>query len=72
MNKKDLTKYSNDELSLQVFNTESLYWDRHKPLFLQDINELFVFTKEQLEVLKKDLFDDKKDEVDIVDLLYFG
>lgn len=58
MNKQDLTQYSDDELSLLVFNTESLYEGRHWPGFFETIDDLFVYTEAQMDVLKQDLADD--------------
>ena len=58
MKPQDITEYSDDELSLLVFNDEALYLSMHKPWFLQDIRELFKFTPAQFEVLKNDLDED--------------
>jgi hypothetical protein len=58
---KDLTEYSNQELSLRVFNEEPLYLDRHSLNFIEGLREIFVFNSAQLEELKTDLEDDLKD-----------
>lgn len=58
MTKQDLTNYSEIELSLLVFNDEGLYNMRHKRNFLNTIDELFIYTDDQLEVLKQDLEED--------------
>ena len=60
--KQNLRQYSDEELSLQVMNSESLYLDRHKKYFYDTIKELFIYSKAQLEVLKQDLQDDLREE----------
>lgn len=56
---QDLTMYSDNELSLQVFNTEYFYTERHyqdKPDYVVALcHEEFIFTDRQLEVLLEDL-----------------
>ena len=54
----DLRKYSDDELSLVVFNTSYLYNDRHEELFIKWIRGTYYFRKKQLDVLKQDISDD--------------
>lgn len=57
--KEDLTQYSDDELSLHVFNCEVLYRLRNHPDALAEaIDNLFIFTDEQLIVLLKDIDED--------------
>ena len=64
MTKQDLTQYSDDELSLQVFNDESLYNLRRWPETLDEaINNLFTFTNEQYQVLQTDLEDDRTEVI---------
>ena len=58
---EDLTEYGEQELSLRVFNEESLYNDRHSLNFIDSLREIFVFDSEQLEELKTDLEDDLKE-----------
>lgn len=53
--KTDITMYSDNELSLLVFNNESLYRMRKQRDFLILIKESYVYTNEQLRVLKHDL-----------------
>tara|TARA_R110000823_G_scaffold201784_2_gene332680 strand:- start:7765 stop:7950 length:186 start_codon:yes stop_codon:yes gene_type:complete len=55
MNKQDLTRYSDDELSLVVFNTERLYVMRTSVDLLDEIAMFFYYTPKQLEVLIHDL-----------------
>jgi hypothetical protein len=55
MEKQDLTEYSDSELSLLVFNDEGLYRMRKNSQFLGLLNDLFIFTDEQLAELEKDL-----------------
>jgi len=60
----DITEYSDQELSLVVFNDEYLYNDRHRPGFMDDtINGYFIYTPEQLEVLERDLEADLEEEI---------
>ena len=56
---QDITEYSDQELSLQVFNTEDLYNQRHSKDFMLLIDERFKYTPSQLQVLIEDLEDDK-------------
>lgn len=58
MRKQNLTEYSNNELSLMVFNDEYLYNRRHTSNFIDLLDELFIYNDEQLEVLQNDLNDD--------------
>ena len=55
MNKQDLTQYSSAELSLNVFNDESLYNQMHCSDFKELIGELFIYTDEQWDELQEDL-----------------
>ena len=56
---QDLTQYSDDELSLQVFNDEGLYSMRHDTgNLLEVLEEIFTYSFEQMEVLLTDLADD--------------
>jgi hypothetical protein len=56
--KQNLTNYSDDELSLIVFNDASFYFNRHRHWFIESLDEFFVYTDEQLEVLKQDIAED--------------
>ena len=58
MKKEDLTGYPNRELSLRVFNEEHLYLKRHSNSILKTLQELFIFTATQEQVLLKDLQED--------------
>lgn len=60
--KTDLTEYGEEELSLNVFNDEGLYLRRRDVDFLGLIDEIFIYTKPQLEELKNDLIEDENDE----------
>ena len=58
---KDLTTYSDDELSLNVFNDEYFYVERHNVDYLMALcAEEFHFTDAQKDVLIQDLIDDKE------------
>ena len=60
---QDLRQYSDDELSMWVFNDESLYRIRHHP---QDLGEVlsscFKYTRAQMAVLNQDLADDELEQ----------
>jgi hypothetical protein len=58
MNKIDLTIHGDQELSMQVFNDEGLYRQRHRRGFNKILDEIFIYTSEQLEVLEQDLKDE--------------
>lgn len=55
MYKQDLTDYSENELSLIVFNDEHLYNQRRRSYFIDELRQYFIFTDDQLEVLETDL-----------------
>ena len=61
MKKIDLRECSEDELSLQVFNDEHLYYARHKSYLIELLHERFLFTDDQYAVLEQDLKDDLND-----------
>ena len=52
---EDLTKYTINELSLRVYNTEELYKIRFSKDLRESIEEMFIFTEEQEQVLLNDL-----------------
>lgn len=57
---KDLTMYSDNELSLQVFNDEYFYIERHDRDYLKAlIQEEFIYTDEQMTVLNATLKADR-------------
>ncbi len=54
-----ITQYSEQELSLRVFNEEYFYVERkNKEYLIALIDEEFVYTGEQMDVLMQDLLDD--------------
>jgi len=57
---EDLREYSDDELSLRVFNDEYLYDIRHTGDLEFIIDEYFVYTLRQYKVLQADLREDKQ------------
>jgi hypothetical protein len=59
MSKQDLTGYSENELSLIVFNDEYLYRVRCNRNLKDILNDHFTFTDEQFDVLQEDLNDDE-------------
>lgn len=56
---QNLKLHSDSELSLQVFNTEYFYIERHnQPFLMALINEEFHYTDDQMDELITDLDDD--------------
>lgn len=53
--RESLYKYSENELSLRVFNDEHLYKQRHDKGFIRMIHQIFRATNRQVFVLKQDL-----------------
>lgn len=58
MNKQNIKHYSDDELSLLIFNTEELYKIRYNNGFFDIIEDLYEFTPEQFSVLVNDLLEE--------------
>lgn len=59
--KTDITEYSEGELSLIVFNDETLYKLRHNLNKLSSVlDELYIYTQEQYNELIADLDDEDK------------
>lgn len=58
-NMEDLRQYSDAELSLLIFNTESLYRNRHR-LTKEDLKSMFQFREAQWREFRKDLKEDKE------------
>lgn len=58
MEKTDLTQYSDDELSMLVFNDEGLYRERHRSYLKELLDECFIYTEAQYETLQEDLEED--------------
>ena len=59
---EDLTTYGPHELSLRIFNEESLYQIRHDEDLLEILSGVFIWTDEQEEQLIVDLEEDQEDE----------
>jgi len=55
MDKIDLTQYTDNELSMVVFNDSGLYRMRHDSDLISELEEVFTFTPCQLLVLLDDL-----------------
>ena len=54
--KEDLKKYSENELSLLVFNTEYLYkLVNNKDVLLSKLDSKYIYSKKQLSILLKDI-----------------
>lgn len=59
--KQDISNYSDDELSMLVFNNEGFYRMRNNETrLIEALTSHYIFTDEQLDVLKKDLEEDKE------------
>ncbi len=57
-----LTQYSDSKLSLNVFNTEYFYIERHdRPYLMALIDEEFVYTQAQMDELIVDLDADESE-----------
>jgi hypothetical protein len=55
----NITTYTENELSLLVFNTESLYLLRRNwPALVEALDEQFIYTPAQLQVLNDDVDED--------------
>lgn len=59
--RENIQQYSEDELSLRVFNDEYLYSIRHTPELYPALVEMFVASKDQVAMLKHDLILDAKE-----------
>ena len=56
----NLKEYNDKELSLVVFNTESLYnLKDNENALLSEINLRYIYSKKQLSILLKDIEDSK-------------
>jgi len=56
MKMEDLKKYSENELSLLVFNTEYLYkLINNKDVLLSKLDSKYIYSKKQLSILLKDI-----------------
>jgi len=60
---QDITMYSDDELSLIVFNDAYLYNTRFFSWFIDNLEVDFTYTEKQLEVLKQDIADDAEEQL---------
>ena len=60
MEKMDITQHSDTELSLLVYNNEALYRARMRRDFLSLINELFIYTQEQMDDLISTLNEERE------------
>lgn len=58
--REDLTEYSDAELSLRVFNDEWLYKMRRRRNFIEELEQIFIFTEEQREELENDLKEEEE------------
>ena len=54
--REDLKKYSENELSILVFNTEYLYkLINNKDVLLSKLDSKYIYSKKQLSILLKDI-----------------
>jgi hypothetical protein len=57
--RENLTDYSDSELSIRVFNEESLYRMRHNTrLLIEALQELYIFNEAQEQELLEDIESD--------------
>lgn len=69
---ENITMYSNDELSLRVFNDPYFYNEIHHPEYLMAlVKEEYIYTSEQVQTLVKNL-DDYLHDIDIQKALAKG
>lgn len=59
---QDLRQYGSAELALQIFNIEGLYNIRHDDGLMAIIDEMYIYTLEQLEELVQDLEEDQDND----------
>jgi hypothetical protein len=59
--RKDLRRFSEDELSLMVFNDEYLYNRRFKGGLRRELESMFYFSAKQYKILKDDIASDKEE-----------
>ena len=59
-NRIDITSYSDNELSLLIYNTYELYQMRFSLVLLDVLKKLYRFTDLQLDVLLNDLTEELK------------
>jgi len=57
---EDITGYSNQELSLRVFNDEYLYSCRHSTDLVSLLDYYYTYTSDQMSELNTDLSDDSE------------
>ncbi len=57
----NITDYNDDELSMLVFNDESLYNARHSSEIFQVLDTLYEYSDAQMRVLLVDLADDQNE-----------
>jgi uncharacterized protein Smg (DUF494 family) len=59
--REDLTHYSDDELSLRVFNDEYLYTMRNRRGLFTILEEQFIYSKVQRNILIEDIAQDNEE-----------
>lgn len=59
----NLTQHNSGELSLQVFNDQGLYNIRHRTNLKERLDDIFIYTDEQMEELEDDLAADLVEEL---------
>lgn len=61
--REDLTHYSDDELSLRVFNDEYLYTMRNRRGLFKILEEQFIYSKVQRNILIEDIEQDNEESL---------
>tara|TARA_R110000765_G_scaffold121431_1_gene217643 strand:- start:523 stop:729 length:207 start_codon:yes stop_codon:yes gene_type:complete len=60
----DIRHYSDQELSLLIFNDEYFYIERrNRPYLMALIKEEFIYTRQQMKELINDLQEDEDEEI---------
>ena len=62
--KQNITQYSRNELSLIVYNNEIYYFNRFNDNFVQDLKQDFIFTREQKEILIRDIKEEREETIE--------
>ena len=62
--KQNITQYSRNELSLIVYNSEFYYYKRFNDSLVQDLKQDFIFTREQEEILIRDIKQEREETIE--------
>ena len=62
--KQNITQYSRNELSQIVYNSEFYYYNRFNDNFVKDLKQDFIFTREQEEILIRDIKEEREETIE--------